>query len=345
MLRKKISIFGLAAFLLSFVMAAPPAAAQYNAFKPPSASGLAASLANAPDFKAVKEVIKGGKVAVGSTSYVVVLFENQSATQVTVNRVSLYPSSNVSASVALNQCASAPLSRDAQCAITVAVKGMMPGAWRVDILLDHTGKSRLAMASVEGDVEAVAEKAENNAGEVGIFPDVLDFGQSPGGMAIVRSVTLKNRTTEAVQISRITMDVPAESGFSYKSQCPESLKPDESCNIIVTWQPTSIGLAQGVLMVEHTGKNGMVQAEVKGVFQPPPATKQPKAGTDSVGITPSSLDFGTSAGGLGLKRSVVVSNNSASDIEIWDIDMDASNQSGFSYNSQCPETLRPGESC
>jgi len=30
------------------------------------------------------------------------------------------------------------------------------------------------------------------------------------------------------------------------------------------------GLAQGVLMVQHSGKAGMAQAELKGVLQPPP---------------------------------------------------------------------------
>jgi len=45
---------------------------------------------------------------------------------------------------------------------------------------------------------------------------------------------------------------------------PEVLKPEEACTIVVTWQPTTKGLAQGVLMVQHSGKAGMAQAELKG---------------------------------------------------------------------------------
>jgi len=37
---------------------------------------------------------------------------------------------------------------------------------------------------------------------------------------------------------------------------PEVLKPEEACTIVVTWQPTTKGLAQGVLMVQHSGKAG-----------------------------------------------------------------------------------------
>ena len=342
---KKISVFSSIALLLVLLFTAAPTEAQYNAFKDPSASGIAASLAGAPDFKAVSEAIQGGKIAVGATSFVVILFKNQGSALVTVGKVSLYPSSNVSAEVALNQCADAPLASEAQCAITVSVKGLVPGSWRVDALIDHDGRSRLATASMRSEVEPGTTQKDETKGDVGIFPVGLDFGTSPGGIAQVRPVTLKNLTASSVKIKSITLDGPDKSGFSYKSQCPESLQPEESCNVIVTWQPTSKGLAQGVLVVQHSGKSGMVQEEIKGVLQPPPAEAVAKEESGSIELSPAVLDFGTSAGGIALKRSVVLSNHSAEDAEIWDVGMDIPDQSGFSYDAQCPETLRPGESC
>src|ERR1035437_5814577 len=125
MSRKKISVFVSAGLLCALIFAAFPAAAQYNAFKDPSAAGSAASQAGAPDFRAGTETIQGGKIAVGATSFVVVLFKNQGVSLVTVGKVSLYPSSNVSAQVALKQCADAPLATDSQCAITISVKGLV----------------------------------------------------------------------------------------------------------------------------------------------------------------------------------------------------------------------------
>jgi len=335
------SALSFALALMALIFLSGPAAAQYNAFKDPTASSAAST--NAPDFKAVETEIKGGKVAVGGTSFVVVLFKNEGSTLVTVGQVSLYPSSNVAAQVSLNQCADAPLAADAQCAITVSVKGMMAGSWRVDLLVNHNGRSRLATASLSGEVEASSTEKEDAKGDVEIAPASLDFGTSPGGIAQVRSVTLKNRTADSVNIKSVALNGPENSGFSYKSECPAALKPEETCNVLVTWQPTSRGLAQGVLVVQHSGKSGMAQADVQGTLKP--ADSAAKEDTGTVDLSSTSLDFGTAAGGIALKRSVVLTNHTAEDVEIWDVDMDVSEQSGLSYDSQCPETLKQGESC
>ena len=38
--------------------------------------------------------------------------------------------------------------------------------------------------------------------------------------------------------------------------------------LIIKWQPTTKGIAQGVLAVHHSGKTGMANVEVKGEFKP-----------------------------------------------------------------------------
>lgn len=341
MLHRTLSTFVSALVLGTLAFSATPALAQYNAFKDPTASSAKAD--GQADFKAVSDTIQGGKIAVGGTSYVVALFKNQSSSQVTVGKVNLYQSSNVSASVSLNQCADTPLSPDAQCAITIAVKGLVSGSWRVDALVDHSGRSRIASASMTGEVEQAPEQKTAAKGDIEVTPAALDFGTSPGGIAQVRPLTLKNMTAEDITISSITLDGPDKSGFSYKSECPGALKPGASCNVIVTWQPTSKGLAQGVLIARHSGKSGMVQAEVKGVLQPQADASKEASG--NVELMPASLDFGTSAGGIALKKSVVLANRSAENVEIWDIGLDVPEGSGYTFSSQCPDTLRPDEIC
>ena len=112
--------------------------------------------------------------------------------------------------------------------------------------------------------------AKDAEGKVEIAPENMDFGTSAGGIPRVQSVVVSNHTPEGIKIANVGLDAPEQAGFTYKSQCPETLKADESCNIIVTWLPTTKGLAQGVLVVQHSGKSGMVQAGLKGTFQPPP---------------------------------------------------------------------------
>jgi hypothetical protein len=173
----------------------------------------------------------------------------------------------------------------------------------------------------------------------------MDFGTSAGDIPLVRSVTVVNHLQEAVKILDVALNAPEQAGFSYKSECPQTLAPEGLCSVVVTWQPTAKGLAQGVLAVKHSGKGGLVQTELKGLFQPPPPEVAAKEVVDKVDLAPTSLDFGTSAGGIALVRSVVVSNNSSKDVDVWDVSMDVPQQSGFSYDSQCPESLKPGETC
>ena len=344
-LHRKLSVFIPVLLLVMALFSAVPAEAQYtlgNPFKDPVVSNNAAN--SAVDFKAVTENILGGKVAVGGTAYVVVLFKNMGSSTIKTGSINLYPSSTVSAQVTLNQCADAPIASDAQCAITVAVKGLTSGAWRVEMLVDHDGRSRIAIASLSGDVEAASKTETAGKQDIEISPGNLYFGTSAGGIELVRSLVLNNHAAETIKIKNIILSAPEQSGFSYKSQCPESLRPEESCTLIVSWLPTSRGLAQGVIAIQHSGKTGMTQAEIKGLFQPPTSGDAGNA-NGKVEISPTSLDFGTSPGGLALKRAVVLSNRTGEDINIWSMDLKMPELSGFSYESQCPEILLPDETC
>jgi len=50
---------------------------------------------------------------------------------------------------------------------------------------------------------------------------------------------VSNHTTEEIDLWNIDLKVPEKSGYTYDSQCPEVLKPEEACTIVVTWQPTT----------------------------------------------------------------------------------------------------------
>ncbi len=182
--------------LLLLLAWASPASAQFNAFKPPSASGSTTGISG-PDLKADKDKVEGGKITIGATAYIVVLFKNTGTSVVKITGINLYPSSTVSAAVSLNKCADAPLSPDGECAVTVAVTGLQPGSWRVEMLLDHDGRSRLATTAITGDVEnaAVQQKDEVKT-EIDAEPSSLDFGSASGVVPLIRSVLLRNRTAD-----------------------------------------------------------------------------------------------------------------------------------------------------
>ena len=79
-------------------------------------------------------------------------------------------------------------------------------------------------------------------GQEYIGAGIWNFLLIAGGIALKRSIVLSNHSAEEIKVKGVTLDVPEQSGFSYKSQCAETLAPEETCNIIVTWLPTSKGV-------------------------------------------------------------------------------------------------------
>ena len=91
---------------------------------------------------AVQPNVDGGSIPVGATAQVVVLFRNEGTQPVETGKINLYPSSNVSAYVSLNQCATEALPAGAECAIALSVKGLQAGPWRLEMLMLHSGRTR-----------------------------------------------------------------------------------------------------------------------------------------------------------------------------------------------------------
>ena len=318
-----------------------PAYAQFNAFKDPVP--LAKTKEADTDLIAVEKEIKGGKVAIGETAHFVVIFTNRSATPVTVKAVNLYPSSTVSAAIALNQCSDIPIAKGSQCAVTVSVTGKQGGSWRVEMLVDHSGQSRVSTASLSGEVERIAETKKTDVKEISVSPAAIDFGTSPGGIPLSKPITFTNNSADSIKIESIGLNVDSQSGFSYRSLCPEVLKPYASCSVILTWDPVAKGKAQGALTVNHTGKAGTSIIEFSGVYAPEEKKVEEVVGT--VEFSVKELDFGDSNGGIARSRSVVLSNKTLETIALQSVKLDAAAKSGFTYKSECAEELKPSGSC
>lgn len=275
MMRARFLSFLTGVFFLGVVAASSPVFAQqgtFNAFKDPVAavSSSSGGVTSGPDLTAVVANVMGGQVTVGSTAYIVTLFRNNGTSPVNVTGINLYPSSSISAGVTLNKCTEAPLPAAGECAVTVAVTGLQLGAYRVEILLDHDGKTRLATASITGTVDAsVSREDETIKNDIDATPEKLDFGSSAGGIPLVRSLVLRNRTSFEVDLKSISLETPAQSGFDFKPECPEKMKPGETCNVTVSWTPFTKGLSQGVMVIQHSAKSTMTQVEIQGTFQPP----------------------------------------------------------------------------
>ena len=251
------------AFVMCAMFVVNDATAQYRTF-----SGAGGNSANAgPGFTAVESQVDGGPVTVGATSYVVVLFTNNGVSPVELGEITLYPSSTVSASLTLNQCARDALPSGAECAMTLAVSGLQTGNYNIEMLIEHNGRTRLTTATVTGTVEGLQDQQQNVQAELEAFPDVLDFGSVSSGIEQVRSVTFRNKTSERIDIKDFRLEAPAKAGFTYRTNC-ESLEAGQACIATVTWSPIVKGQSLANMVVEHTGTTGVNRIDISGDYAP-----------------------------------------------------------------------------
>ncbi len=143
------SIFNFLLSVLFLIGFSSASYAQYPGFDAPGNRTVGGAIGLVP----VQPSVDGGSIPTGATSQVVVLFRNEGSQPIETGAINLYPSSNISANVSLNQCEAEPLPSGAECAIAVSVKGLQAGAWRLEMLMRHTGQTRLVTSTLSGSID------------------------------------------------------------------------------------------------------------------------------------------------------------------------------------------------
>ena len=279
-------------FVLGFMVLSPSVMAQ-SAFGDPDVN---VSDSNTSGLVAVEQDIVGGEIPIGSTAQVIVRFKNEGGRPIEFRDLNLYPSSTISTQTTINQCAAEPLEAGAECAVVLAVKGLQPGNWRVEMLVRHTGKSRLVTARINGTVATGAD-SENLITDLEVFPKPVDFGTLEASRPIIQSVTVRNVTANAIEIKDLYIDAPAQSGYDLRTDC-KILNAGQACIASILWSPTIEGPSSGFLVLEHDGASAVMNVPLTGQFTPGSA-KQAEVFADSLpgrGVLVSSeveVDFGT----------------------------------------------------
>ena len=262
----KLNIHAVLLFLALFVLSASGSVqAQYPGFGDPGARQTGGS--GSGGLVPVDEEVDGGVIPTGASSQVVVRFRNEGSQPVETGIIRLYPSSTVSAQTTMNQCKERALDPGAECAIALSVKALQIGAWRVEMLMSHTGRTRLVTATLSGQVESAGDGSDELSTDVEMIPKELDFGSADVAQALVEPVILKNITSQTVEIEDIYIDASESSGYQLTTDCTD-LEPGQACIATVSWSPKVKGASSGVLVVKHSGPTGLSSVIVKGEYQP-----------------------------------------------------------------------------
>ena len=249
--------------LLSFGGLHSKVAAQ-SAFEDP---GARAGKTQGGDLVPVAKDLDAGSITLGSSSQTVILLRNDGGKPITTGEISLYPSSNVSASIGENECSSNALPPNAVCAISLSVKGLQPGNFRIEMLMRHDGRAKLLTSSVKGKVERSLDTTYDVINDLETIPSELKFGSLSESRPLTRSVVLRNITSKSVKIENVFIESNDQAGYTLRSDC-ESLMSGEACIATVTWAPQQRGPSTGVLVVEHDGPTGVVSVVLDGDYAP-----------------------------------------------------------------------------
>lgn len=260
LVKKSLKVFG----LITFAACLHIQSANATAFNDPSARGAGGA---GGDIIAVEPEIDGGNVSIGSTAQVVVLFRNDSGRPITTGAIQLYPSSTVSASVSLNQCSQEELPAGAVCAVSVSVKGLQSGPWRVEMLMRHSGRARLVTGTLSGQVDAGEGAAEKFISDIEAIPSDIDFGNLESAQPIIKGIVLRNVTSEPIDINAVYVEAADRAGYSLRTDCSQ-LTPGQACIVILTWSPVLKGQATGVLLIDHTGPTTVASVNLNGKYEP-----------------------------------------------------------------------------
>ncbi len=235
-----------------------------SAFEDPNARG---ATGQGGDLVAVSQDLDAGSITLGSSSQAVLLFRNDGNKPIAIQDISLYPSSNVSANIGENECSASPLPPNAVCAISMSVKGLQAGNFRIQMILRHDGRSKLITAVVKGGVERSADTTYDVINDLETIPSDIKFGTLNESRPLTRSVVLRNVTSKPVKIEEIFIESNEQAGYSLRSDC-EQLLSGEACIATVSWAPRQKGPSTGVLVVEHDGPTGIVSVVLDGEYTP-----------------------------------------------------------------------------
>ena len=171
-------------------------------------------------------------------------------------------------------------------------------------------------------------------------PRILSFGNVDlGSTSTAQTVTLKNISNSAINISSIAITGPNAGDFSISSKtCGSSMAGSSSCNIELVFAPTANGARSGALTITHVG------------FASPQTVSLSGTGTgmiSTLAVTPSALTFpAMNVGSSSAPETITLQSSGTTVISISSISVTGTNSSDFAVSSQtCGSTLTGSASC
>jgi hypothetical protein len=167
-----------------------------------------------------------------------------------------------------------------------------------------------------------------SGGYIGFYPDDVNFGdQTVGTTSPPQIIAFSNHTTSTLTISSIVV----AGDFAQNNNCGTSLAPNTSCNINVTFQPTTSGVRGGTLTVTDNGPGSPRVADLSGIGILVPSCV---AGIlSNGGFETGGLDCWTSGGALSPTTSTLQAHSGAFSALLGSIGLPVPNGDSWIYQT------------
>jgi VCBS repeat protein/ASPM-SPD-2-Hydin domain-containing protein len=197
-----------------------------------------------------------------------------------------------------------------------------------------------AVADFNGDGQADLAVTDDNGRALGAMLNTGVASFSPttpmtfadqfvGTTSAPQSVSLTNKGTTTLSISSITSAPP----YSVSSTCGKSVAPGASCNLNITFSPTTQGTFAGTISLVDSASTKPQVIEVSG------------SGT-IVTLSPTSLTFGPQKlGTTSPPQQIQLTNTGKIPMTVSKVSVHGDNGVDFAATSSCPSSLAAGASC
>jgi hypothetical protein len=194
--------------------------------------------------------------------------------------------------------------------------------------LNGDKKPDLAVVGIPSDIVVLL-----NTGVVNFSPTTpLSFNpQLLGTTSAPQNVTLTNTGTTTLSITSISTKLPFHLGKA--TTCKGSVAPGAKCNLWVAFEPTVMGLQNGVLALNDSASSKPQAIELSGT------------GT-TLTVSPAQVNFGSQkAGTKSPPQNVTVTNTGSSAVSLTEVSFTGKAPNYYSQTNTCGSQINAGATC
>jgi hypothetical protein len=245
-----------------------------------------------------------------------------------------------------DDCTAVPLLPQDDCTITVSFTPQEAGDRQAALTLDSADGSSQSIVTLTGQGRTVA-------GEVTLEfdPGAIEFPeQNLGSRSAARSITVKNTSTQPVQIKAISPLGEHKDDFWSEDNCAETtLAPGETCAVQVAFQPTREGNRVANLVLSAIGVNASADSServwniaLSGRGKTPPPQPTPAIRVERDRLAWGELNVGTRSE----VATISLINPGSVPLILGDITLTGDQPGDFGItDNTCGNRLAAGETC